>query len=326
MKSIQIFLFFCLTSFHFSATRHVVKFAPSVAKYFGFQMDRFVDVASEIHFAKPSFLARMGIINADAEASYNSKLNVIELRESNFVKVSRFKARVKSVEELKADAGYMFSVKISTIMHEMAHAEMDHFILKKVSNQDKKLADILKKEVKPWIKRNSKLSSSIGIYELHGYFVGQIIETMHNDMGDIYLYNGINSYSGKFFAGKLMKQKAKELPLEEFTQLFVPESRADISYGDRIRVGYIWVKGKEIELKSTGNDPFKDEWYQALWDHFSYYYQPVQNIRELTAYLNQTHSLKEELVEYRTKLHQEQNQEEQLLESEIDLFSGVNKN
>ncbi|MCO4781442.1 MAG: hypothetical protein KC646_03905 [Candidatus Cloacimonetes bacterium] len=308
----------------FAGTRHVVEFAPSVGAYFGFDMTRFVNVADKIHFGKPSYLARKGIISSDAEATYNDILNVIALKEDNFVQVSRFKARVKSLQELKRDSGHSFSIKIDTIMHEMAHAEMDKFIQEDKTPQDRKLNRVLVKEVKPWIKRNSKRSSSIGVYELHGYFVGQIIETMNADIGDIFMYNGVNSFNDKFFPARNMKKKAVEDSLEEFTNLYVPERNANKSYGERIKVGYIWVKGKELELKGPENDPFKDEWYQALWDHFAHFYKPPTNITELTQHLNENHYLMKKLVEYRTQLHEELNAFDEQ-ENQTEPFADLNQ-
>lgn len=308
----------------FAGTRHVVQFAPTVGAYYGFDMKRFVDVADKIHFGKPSYLARKGIISSDAEATYNDILNVIALKEENFVQVSRFKARVKSLDELKKDSGYAFTNKISTIMHEMAHAEMDKFIQENETAEDKKLNDVLLKEVKPWIKRNSKRSSSIGVYELHGYFVGQIIETMSADISDIFMYNGVNSFNDKFFPARNMKKKAVEDSLEDFKKLYVPERNADKSYGERLSVGYIWIKGKELELKGPENDPFKDEWYQALWDHFAHFYKPPTNIRELTEHLNENHYLMEKLVEYRAQLHEELNSKDES-EDQPEPFDDINK-
>ncbi|PCJ16362.1 MAG: hypothetical protein COB02_16500 [Candidatus Cloacimonadota bacterium] len=319
---LYLLLFIILLTSTFSKARHVVNFSPSVAKQFGFDMTRFNEVAAQIHFGSPSLLNQWSIINASAEATYNDILNILEVKKELYI-FKNGKGTLMSLNQLKKKYQYAYTVKVDTIFHEMAHAEMDKFIEEGKTPQDKKLYNVLKNEVKPWIKRNSKRSSSIGIFELHGYFIGQIIETMFADIGDIYLFNGINIYQSKFFAGRNIKKKATELSLEEFIKLLIPKRRAKKLYRDRIEVGYVWVKGKEIELKGSSKDPFKKEWFQAIWDHFEYFYNPPTNIQELTQHLAKDFPLKEKLIEYRKKLHEEQNKQED--SQDQDLFNDLNQ-
>jgi hypothetical protein len=299
--------------------RNVELFAQSMEKEFGFNMNRFMDVSSKIKFGTESLLKQWGVINNYAEASYNDALNILEVKKELNKKVSFMKGRILTVSELKAAFKFAYTVKIDTIFHEMAHAEMDVFIEEKETPEDKKLYNILKNEVKPWFKKHFKASSKICFWEVHGYFVGQVIETLYSDMGDIAMYNGINQFQNKGFPAKFVKDNAATMDLNEFQKFHPPVSHRNfgVDYRDRIKVPTVWVRGKTIDISSIKDDPFKDEWYQALWDHFAFHFDPPKNISELTEQMNKYHSCLEVLKQYRKQYWEEvHSQQADVMESE----------
>lgn len=254
---------------------------------FWFDLSRFLDTADRIHLAQPSLLERWGIINSEAAASYNSFLNTIILKPEAVSRDVKGKLRIATIPELR-ERNAAASVVVSTIFHEIAHGEYDVFVERGATPEDERLYRVLQQEVLPWIQRRhpglSFFSQRIAVWEIFGYFRGDLIMLLQNDRDDILSANGF--YGSRCFFPPHLKKAALELSLEEFTRLLPPHGDMDQPYATRFQLDMVWALGNEVELFEKGTDPFLPEWSQALHRHFQAFYRIPRDRRELLERMN----------------------------------------
>jgi len=304
----RLLIFFLVFSHTVSSKDWMLAFNESLSRNYWIQTQRkYEGKHKHFYLAHPSLAKRWGLINSSAEATYNGYLNTIEIKPESTIKKPGEKTRLKTIEELKATDQYAYSVKVATIFHEIGHAEFDIFVENEITEQDKKLWALVKKEIRPWFKKNHpKAKASIAVSELFSYFRTDIIETFHQDIDSILLQNGLNHYKKRCFQPRRLKAMAPQMSLEEFSHFLVmPEDQqAMVPYRDRIDPRVVYVAGKDLALHKA-SEPFRKEWLQALWDHFSTFHNPPSTKAELVEKIDQSHPLKELLVECRREMWNE---------------------
>lgn len=259
---------------------------------------RFQQTADRIHLAQPSLLERWGVINNDAAASYNSFLNTIILKPESISRDGNGNLRIATLPELR-ERHPAPSVVIATIFHEIAHGEYDVFVEKGATPEDERLYRMLQQEVLPWIQRRhpglSFFSQRIAVWEIFGYFRGDLMQLIQDDRDEILSANGF--FRNKCFFSPALKQAALDLSQEEFMRLLPMHEDLDRPYSDRFRLDLVWAMGNEVELYEKGFDPFLPEWKAGLFRHFRAFYRIPRDRRELLDRMN--HALPEAFTECR---------------------------
>jgi hypothetical protein len=288
----------------FARSEFVRPFADSLNKALGFDTARMMRTSESTLFAHPSLLRQWGIINNSAAATYNGVINTIELEKAATIKDGE-KNRLRTLEELKENSGHAYPSMVSTIFHELGHAEYDTLIEEGATDADKTLHAVMENEIRPWLKENyphlkrgffpNKVS--IALSELYGYYRTDIIERYFEDMDDIFLYNGYNRYNDSCFKRhKKLEAMALTMELEDFQKLLVPDTdKARTPFRDRVIVNQIWIQGGEVDFLKPAKSAFKKQWYYAIWDHFAKFYKPPLDTKEFVAHLQSNHPAMEKL-------------------------------
>jgi len=256
-------------------------------------------------------LERWGVVNTEAAASYNSILNTIILKPATLSHDEKGKLRIASVSELRSREN-AYTVTISTIFHELAHAEQDMFLDQAATKEDEALLRVMKEEIKPWISRNhpelSPFSRNIALWEIFGYYHGDLMSLLMSDREDILAANGF--YQNRCVFSKHLKALAKSLSLEEFTMLLPIGEDFQKSYGERFRLEMVWALGKDVELFwKNVNDPFRQEWQDALFQHFRAFYAIPDSKQKLLDRMNRRvpNALRSCRADFWRKVHNQAN-------------------
>ncbi|PIP95445.1 MAG: hypothetical protein COW00_15615 [Bdellovibrio sp. CG12_big_fil_rev_8_21_14_0_65_39_13] len=297
MKILGMILSLLLCTNLFAGSADISAFAFSLERAVGLNRHQLEEIGSKIRI---KYSTRM---NSNAAATYNPLFNLITFNPEVSIEDMGVK-RVRTLSELEKTLGPSYWVHASTIFHEFAHAELDTIISKPATNADQAIRNVLFNQIKPWLAKNfPKFRSQSAMHELYAYYHDDVIETYYNDIGDIYLMNGWNTYNKRCFAGPQVKQKFKELSQDDFKNFFVPESpKAKIPYRDRIKIQFVYVNGKDFDISTIKNDPFKMEWFHAIYDYLEYAYSPVSDMAELTQLLRDRSPDRKALAECREKL------------------------
>lgn len=277
-------------------------FAYDLQKLFSIEAKRTLEVADVTHFAPQLYPSDI------AEASYNPVINTIFLKRENLISKGKLTYYVKSITALKNDQPLAYPVKISTIFHELGHSEMDQFILRGATSEDRILVNIYKNEFTPWVKRNYPgVNPKTLFHEIYGYYRGNVIETLFADKLNIESLNGFNIFQLKCFKSNYLKRVVGTLSREEFSQLLYPENEPtwEEKYRDRFMPRYVFIRGKDIDLMKNVNDPFKEVWKKAFWYQFSVNYRAPSNMRELALHLRAHHEHLNLISNCRTKMWDE---------------------
>lgn len=298
----SVLLSLALFSTSYAAEESIRDFANDLERLFSIKAQKTLAVGDVTHFTKQINT------NGTAEASYNPLLNTIFLKSENLVSTGPFSYNVKSISTLKQEQPTAYSVKISTIFHELGHSEMDQFILKGITSEDRMILGLYKNEFIPWAHTNYPgVNPKTLFQEIYGYYRGAVIETLFADKSTIEILNGYNIYQHKCFLSFYLKKVIHELSREEFSQILFPEN--DPSWEEKNHnkffPRYVFIQGKDIDLEKNPNDPFKEQLKRAFWFYFSTNYHPPSNVRELAIYLRSHHEDRNFLKECRNKLWDE---------------------
>ena len=281
-KIIPVVLLLITISPTFAAEESIRDFANDLQQIFGIEAKKTLEVGSRTRFAPPLFPSNT------AEASYNPVLNTIFLKKEN-LGANNY---VKSITALKAMEPVTYPVKISTIFHELGHAEMDQFVLNDITVDDRALHSVFTNEITPWVKKNYPgVNPKTLFHETYGYYRGSVIETMFNDKATIEIYNGWNSYQKRCFFTPDLKAKVMTMTKEDFAQIMYPENNSawEEKYSSRFVPRYVFIQGKDVDLMKNPADPFKEQWKKAIWNYFSQNYRSPSNMRELAVYFKTHH-------------------------------------
>ncbi|MBT3785670.1 hypothetical protein HOF92_11890 [bacterium] len=302
-----LLLFFLVSSPLSASTRWMVDFNESLSRNLWLKSSREYSGKRRFFLAHPSLAKRWGLINSSAEATYNGFLNTIEIKEESTIKEPGQRTRLKTIEELKKEKPYVWSVGVATIFHEIGHAEFDIFVENEVTAEDEALWHLVKTKIRPWFKKNHPRSNaSVAVSELFAYFRTDVIETFNEDIQSVFIENGINHFKERCFKPRRFKALAPTMTEEEFSHFlgFDSDPKLDLPYRERIDPGTVYVSGKSLHLHKA-KQPFKKEWLHAIWDHFAAFHNPPASKRELIKRMDEGHPLKDLLVGCRGDLYHE---------------------
>lgn len=283
----------------FASEESIRDYANDLEQLFSLEARRTLEVGDVTHFT-PQINP-----NGMAEASYNPMINTIFLKKENLTKTGLVSYNVKSISALKIVEPSAYSVKVSTIFHELGHAEMDQFILNGLTAEDRMLLSLYKNEFIPWTKKNYPgVNPKSLFHEFYGYYRGNVIETLFSDKLTIETFNGYNTFQNRCFNSMYLKKVVGTLSREEFGQILFPSGDPawEEKYSERFVPRYVFVNGKDVDLQRNPADPFRVFWKKAFWYYFSVNYHPPKNMRELTIYLRSHHEKRSFIKECRNKM------------------------
>jgi hypothetical protein len=297
------FIFILLLSSQiFASEQAITNFAKDLEHLFSIEAKRTLEVGDVTHFT-----AQLNP-NGMAEASYNPLLNTIFLKKENLNSTGIISYNVKSITEMKTAEPMTYSVKVGTIFHELGHSEMDQFILKGITAEDRMLLNLYKTEFIPWVKKNYPgVNPKTLFQEFYGYYRGDAIETYFQDKSTIESFNGYNIYQHRCFNTMNMKKLVSILSREEFSELFIPENEPTWkeSYGIKFFPRYVFIQGKDVDLMKNPTDPFKETWKKAFWSYFVANYHAPKNMEELALYFRKHHDDRNFIKNCRNKIWDE---------------------
>ena len=262
----------------FAAEGQVRNFSQSLFKELGIRPERIVKTAGKVSIAFKN-------LRGDAAATYHPLFNRITFH--NDLKEGR--NNLAPISMLRARSQYAYSVYISTIFHEFGHAEYDTIVEGARSGRDGVLINTFKQQVKPWFKKHfRRTNSQSAVHELYGYYRGEVIETLYSEIDRILMMNGVNIYAKRCFKSKQVKEMALKMSREEFQELFFIREM-NRRFRDLIKIRYIFISGKDLDLASVKSDPFKERWYHVIWDQIYGAYELPRDTEELFDHMKKYH-------------------------------------
>lgn len=241
------------------------------------------------------------VFNKDAAATYNDKINMISLDESLLDG-----GMIKSSREIM---GPNFdSSKISTIFHEMGHAELDTLIENETDLEDTMLNTYYKTTLKAQYKKYFPDFNPHMIFHEHfGYYRGELIDFISNEVNNVLTENGYNRFAKRCFLSFGLKKKlANGVALEEYQKLFNFQSK-DEFYRLKIGPQYIFVRGKDIDL-NTAPKAMIAQVHLMFWSYHQAGYNFPISRSDLVKRMNQSNPYARSLKECRTKQWQDYHQ------------------
>ncbi|MCM2321803.1 MAG: hypothetical protein NDJ90_00910 [Oligoflexia bacterium] len=282
----------------------------SLTSYLGLSTQRVEEAAERVWLAHPSLLKQWELISADANATYNGVLNTIEVSPTLTTPASSLssgKRRLKSVQELLGESA-SYAVYATTVFHELAHAEYDVLVEEGASAADRELFSLIESELRPWFaSRFPMVSSEVAVSEYFAYFHGAVTELLFEERQQLLFYNGIDPLTGRCLPLRSLRERARRMPLRDFQELFAIGAGDDTPYAERVRVDYVFVRGRDLELSIGKPGGFREEWQNEFWRHFEGFYQPPRNRQELIRELRKDTALTERVEACRTALWKARN-------------------
>lgn len=301
MKTFIPFLFLILTSHALAGAFD--QFLTGLKKdYFFTNMDRGIELDRHIRVAK---FGRLGqIMSPDAIATYNGNTNVIHLNEELLEK-SGGKTRIKDAQMIRG-TDFRKTYHLSTIFHEMGHAEIDVFIERGVDPEDQMVYAHYKNVLKNFYKSNfPKFNPHTVFHEHFGYYRSDLIDFLTQELDSILISNGFNKYTKTCFLNPMLKQKLKEgVSFEEFLNFFVTGDTTP--YRLKISPDYVFVKGKDIYLKGARNaEGILSQTHTLFWSYHQKMYNFPMNQKDFVNRINNHSEYKSALASCRTRLWEE---------------------
>lgn len=300
MTKIHLILLSLVLSTNLWAAGSIDRFIDSLKDdYFFTKTERAKELHHHIRITAFGPLGR--IFSPDAIATYNDRLNSLSLDPALIHKVGG-STHIRSSAEIRGPQNQ--SYHLSTIFHELGHAEMDVFVEEEREAEDSMLMHHYKTKLKPFYKNHfGKFNSFVVFHEHFGYYRGELIDFMENEIFNVLLNNGFNRMKNSCYLNPLLRKKlADGIGLEEFKQFFVIASQEEL-YRHQINPQYLWVKGKDIHLYGPQSAKLIiPETHQLFWTyHQSLYHFPI-NQKDLVKRMNQGGELIKKLSQCREQL------------------------
>lgn len=244
--------------------------------------ERGTDLERHVRVTKFSKLGQ--IFSPDATATYNDKINTISLAEDLLVKKDR-KYHIQDPKKIMGNnlAGFP---KVSTIFHELGHAEVDVFIENEKTLTDLALYRFYETRLKPLYKKYFKGLSPLVIFHEHfSYYRTELIDAVSMDMMDVFMWNGWNPNTNKCYLSPVLKKKLNDgASLDEFLEIFALQEK---SYRD-VAPQYIFVKGKDLNLGSIQGADLQTlkEAHLLFWGYHLEFYGFQMNLGKLVQKMN----------------------------------------
>lgn len=234
------------------------------------------------------------VFNKDAIATYNDKINMISLDGALLDG-----GMIKSAQEI---LGKDFnSSKISTIFHEMGHAELDTLIENDYDLEDTVLKTYYKNTLKNVYKTYfPDFNAHMMFHEHFGYYRGELIDFIAGEVNQVLSDNGFNRFANRCFLSMNLKQKLKEgISLEEYTKL-MNFQKSDDFYRLKIGPQYIFVRGKDIDLSKAPKHLIAQA-HLMFWSYHQAGYNFPISRSDLVKRMNVSNRHKRMITECRTK-------------------------
>ena len=148
-------------------------------------------------------------------------------------------------------------------------------------------------EIIPWFRRQglSRHGAQVAASELFAYFRGDLAYFYMTEMDAILSQSGMSIYS----PGRCFKLRSTQMRLNEFS-----DASENKDYRSSYKVEMVWVKGQDVQLKSSGLDPFLNRWHQVLWNHAQNTLAAPNTRRDLVQWLNGNSIWRERLLNCQT--------------------------
>ncbi len=267
---------------------------PSLRQeYFFTKSQRAMELNQKVRVQELGPLGR--VMSPDAVATYNGNLNIISLN-----KIHMRGNVIKSAQEIMGPLGDYS--KISTIFHEMGHAEMDVFIENQTTERDMVVKYHYDKNLKAFYKTHfPKFNPKTVFHEHFGYYRAELIEFLSGQMNDLLMTNGYNKFKKScFLTAPLRKMLAENVSLEDFQKLFVPAGE-DEFFRKKIGPRFIFVRGKDLDLGSVPQGMVRQT-HDLFWAYHQEFYGFPMNRKDLVSRMNAEGSFMKDLSACRTKI------------------------
>ncbi len=284
--------FFLLSSL-FTLSAHAQKFDDyllSIEKSLPIHTQKLRQIinSTRTRLAHPSHLQKWGIINSTAVASYNGILNTIIIDPELTIDVNpknpKEGRRAKTWFEMQAEHPLTFSVPLTTLFHELSHAEFEG--LKKSSNPiDNSIHQFLNTEFKNYMETHHPhfnfFERHVAVSELYAYYQGDFLFRLMEDIDDILIDNGYNKFKKSCWIYPHLLKSFENRPLE-YRNLYVL-NRPDFEYINT-PLPTLYVFGKDLDVDSK--NPIYSQLQKALWVHFSRNFKLPQSKSALVNWIN----------------------------------------
>lgn len=257
---------------------------------------RGIDLGYKINIAPFGPLGQ--IITPDAVATYNGILNTINLSKENLESNGNY--QIKDARKIRGKN--LLSANVTTIFHEMGHAELDVFIENKYELDDTVLMYHYQNKLKPVYKKITSENPHTVFHEHFGYYRSDLMYFMYDELSNILINNGFNHIKNSCFLNASLRSKLKNgISLEEFTK-FYPTSLSPLSpYRLKVNPKYVYVRGKDIDL-SKANKKVIDETHLHFWSYHQTFYGFPMNEKDFINRLNKGGPFRKSLAKCRTEL------------------------
>lgn len=269
-------------------------FIPGLRDEYHFlRTERALELNHEIRVRPLGPISR--VMSPDAIATYNGNLNTIGLN-----KVHLRGNVIKPIQEIMGER--MNYAPISTIFHEMGHAEMDVFIENETTEIDALLKYHYDHRLKAAYKKYlPKFNPKTVFHEHFGYYRAELIIFLSEKMNDLLTYNGYNKFKKScFLTAPLRKMLAENVSLEDFQKLIVPPGE-DPFFRTRIGTRYVFVRGKDVDLGLLPKE-IVTQTHDLFWTYHQEFYGFPMNEKDLIGRMNARAPFKSDLAACRAKL------------------------
>lgn len=267
--------------------------------YFFTKKERGIELANHVRVSKFGPLDR--VLSPDAIATYNGNLNTIKLDENLLEKVGN-ETQVRDARLIRGN-DHSGTHHLSTIFHEMGHAEMDVFVENRREPHDEMVFSLYNNTLKAFYKANFPRFNANTIFQEHfGYYRGDLIDFYTNEITTVMINNGFNKYSRScFITGEMKKKLAEGVPLEAFKQFFTVGEI--VPYSTKVATRYVFVKGKDIDLMAAPNgEAVLKQTHHIFWLYHQKVYDFPVSQADLVMRMNAGSEYKKTLEECRTKI------------------------
>ncbi|MFA5584447.1 MAG: hypothetical protein WDA09_09545 [Bacteriovoracaceae bacterium] len=271
-------------SLSFSAEASLRDFNDGLKKAFYFdKIERANLTSDKIRVTKFGRLGR--ILSPDATATYNDKTNTISLDESLLSKKGK-RYSVKNAQNILTP-NYSGFTPVTTIFHELAHAEIDIFIENEKELTDLALMQFYKSKLRPLYRKYFKGINPWTVFHEHfAYYRTDLLETMALDIMDIMMENGWVASSGRcYLTPHLKKLLESGVSLEEFSEITSQKKR---NYRD-VTPNFIFVRGKDLNPRSIAENDKRTmrEAHLLFWSYHQEFYRGPRSAKEIALRMNQ---------------------------------------
>lgn len=234
------------------------------------------------------------VFNKDAAATYNDRINMISLDPSLLDG-----GMIKSAQEIMGKN--YDSSRVSTVFHEMGHAEMDTLVENDFDLDDLSLHTYYKNTLKNVYKTYfPDFNAHMMLQEHFGYYRGELIDFFSGEVNQVLTDNGFNRFANRCFLSQNLKQKLKEgVSLGEYTKL-MNFQKADEFYRLKIGPQYIFVRGKDIDLSKAPKHLIAQA-HLMFWSYHQAGYNFPMTRSDLVKRMNISNRHKRTIADCRTK-------------------------